>query len=276
MFPQLFHLGPLTLYSYGLLVAAAFLVALLVASRLAERSGLDSDKVTSLGIYVAIAAIAGAKLFLLLGDFSYYARNPGQIFTLATLQAGGIFFGGLVAALLVAAWYMRRSGLPALRTADTFGPAIALGHSIGRLGCFLAGCCWGRPADLPWAVTFTKPLAHELVGVPLGVRLHPTQIYEAAAELLFFFVLWARFRRPHRDGSIIGLYLVLYSGFRFAIEFLRDPSDLSYPFGGPLSLTQWMALTLLGAGAYLLARPTAPSGPRLERAESEPGRPPGR
>jgi phosphatidylglycerol:prolipoprotein diacylglycerol transferase len=257
MFPQLVRLGPFTLYSYGLLVALAFLTALFVASRLAQRSGLDPDRVATLGIYVAVAAIVGAKLFLLLSDFSYYIHNPGQILSLATLQAGGVFFGGLVLALATAAWYMRRTGLPPLRTSDTFAPAIALGHSIGRVGCFLAGCCWGKPAALPWAVTFTKPLAHELVGVPLGVPLHPTQLYESAAELIFFFVLLARFHRPHRDGAVLGLYLILYSTFRFFIEFLRDPTDLSYPFGGPISFTQWTALVLVACGIGLLARPRA-------------------
>ena len=254
MFPQLFRLGPFTIYSYGLLVALAFLTALLVASRLAERSGLNSDRVANLGVYAAVSAVVGAKVFLILSDVPYYIRNPSQILSMATLQAGGVFFGGLVAALVVAAWYMRRAALPPLLTADTFAPAIALGHSIGRVGCFLAGCCWGRPAELPWSVTFTKPLAHELVGVPLGVPLHPTQIYESMAELIIFMILLLRFRRPHRDGSIIGLYLVLYSAFRFCVEFVRDPADLSYPLGGPLSLTQWTALTLLALGAYLMAR----------------------
>ncbi len=257
MFPQLFHIGPIALYSYGLLVALAFLVALWMASRLAKSSGLDPERITNLGIYVAVAAIVGAKILLLASDFSYYRENPRQIFSLGTLQAGGVFFGGLVAALITAAWYMRRFGLPPLRTADTFAPGIALGHAIGRVGCFLAGCCWGRPSHLPWSVTFTKPMARELVGVPLGIPLHPAQIYESLAELIIFGLLWSRFHRPHRDGSIIGLYLVLYSVFRFFIEFVRDPLDLSYPFGGPVSLTQWTALALLACGIALLFRPAA-------------------
>lgn len=254
MFPQLFRINSFALHSYGLLVAIAFLVGLLLASRLAARARLNADQVASLGIYVAIAAIVGAKVFLILGDLPYYAQNPREIFSMATLQAGGVFFGGLLAALVTAAWRLRRSGLPALRTADTFAPAIALGHAIGRLGCFLAGCCWGKTTHLPWAVTFTDPVARELVGVPLGVPLHPAQLYESAAELVIFAVLWARFSRPHRDGAILGLYLVLYSAFRFGIEFLRDPAGRPFPFGGPLSLTQWLALAMVAAGAYLAAR----------------------
>ena len=254
MFPQLIRIGSFALPTYGALVASGFLIALLLAARLGERAGLDPDRVSSLGVYVAIAAIVGAKAFYVLGDFSYYSHNPSQLFSLGTLRAGGVFYGGLLPALAVAIWYLRRSGLPALRTADTFAPALALGHAIGRVGCFAAGCCWGRPARLPWAVTFTNPVAREIVGVPLGIPLHPTQLYEAAAELVIFFILWVRFRRPHRDGSVIGLYLLLYSAFRFAVEFWRDPTDRQFPFGGPLTIAQWTALGLVAAGAWLLVR----------------------
>jgi phosphatidylglycerol:prolipoprotein diacylglycerol transferase len=253
MHPELLHLGPFTLHSYGVLVALAFLAGLQAAITLARRAGLDADAVSSTAIYAAIAGIVGAKVFLVLNDFAYYRDHPGQIFSLATLQAGGVFFGGIVVALAVAAWQMRKRGLPALQVADTLAPGAALGHAIGRVGCFLAGCCWGKPASLPWAVTFTDPAAHELVGVPLGVALHPTQLYEAAAEAVIFAVLWRRFGREHREGSILGLYLVLYCSFRFLVEFLRDPAERAFPFGGPLSSTQWVAAGLVGAGAYLMA-----------------------
>ncbi len=254
MFPELLRIGSFTLYSYGLLVALAFLTGLLVASRLARRAGLDPDRISSLGVYVAIAAIVGAKLLLLVSDFSYYTKRPREIFSLATLQAGGVFYGGLLAALLIAAWMMRRWRLPAWRTADTFAPAIAVGHAIGRTGCFLAGCCWGKATKLPWGVTFTDPVARETVGVPLGVPLHPTQLYEAAAELVIFAVLLWRFRRPHADGAIIGLYLLLYSLVRLGLEFLRDPQNRSFPLSGPLSGTQWIAVLLIAVGIALLVR----------------------
>jgi phosphatidylglycerol:prolipoprotein diacylglycerol transferase len=151
--------------------------------------------------------MVGAKLLMILLDLGYYFDNPREIFSLATLQAGGIFYGGLVAALVTAFVYMRRKKLPGLATADVFAPAVALGHSIGRLGCFSAGCCWGAACRLPWAVTFTSPEAHRLVGVPLNVPLHPTQLYEAAGEAIIFGILYRRFHRRHRPGAIIGLYL---------------------------------------------------------------------
>ncbi len=179
-------------------MAIAFLAALWMAGRLAARAGLNSDAVTNLGIYCALAAIAGAKVMMFLVDLPYYMQHAGEIFSLATLRAGGVFYGGLIAALAVAWWYMRRTRLPLWKTADVFAPAIALGHGIGRLGCFSAGCCWGVRANVPWAVTFTNPAANDLVGVPLNVPLHPTQLYESFAEFCIFGILYWRIRKAAR------------------------------------------------------------------------------
>src|SRR5438067_9619596 len=169
MLPYVFTIFGFHLPTYGLLVALAFLTALALTASLARQAGLDSETVLNLGIYCAMAGIGGAKLLMILVDFGDYARDPRLLFSLATLQAAGIFYGGLIAALVVAYFYMRRMGLPMLGTADVLAPGIALGHSIGRLGCFAAGCCWGAPSHLPWAVSFKSQDAHDLVGVPLGV-----------------------------------------------------------------------------------------------------------
>lgn len=254
MFPRLFHLGSFSQSTYGVLVALAFLVALYVIARLARRASLNSDAVVNLGILCGISAIVGAKIMMFLVDIPYYARNPGEIFSLASLQAGGVFYGGLIAALIAAVVYIRRHRLPALLTADVFAPGIALGHGIGRLGCFAAGCCWGRPTKLPWGVTFTNPLSHDLVGVPLGIRLHPTQLYESAAEFLIFGILYWRIRRQHAPGAIIGLYLILYSTARFLVEFVRDHPGEPNPFGGPLNTSQWISLALAALGAAYFIR----------------------
>jgi phosphatidylglycerol:prolipoprotein diacylglycerol transferase len=261
MLPQLFHIGGYSQATYGVLVALAFLVALSVISRLARRAGLNGDAVVNLGILCGISAIVGAKVMMFLVDIPYYVGHPREIFSLASLQAGGVFYGGLIAAVIAAAVYMRRHDLPALRTADVFAPGIALGHGIGRLGCFAAGCCWGLPTNLPWGVTFTNPVSQELVGVPLGIKLHPTQLYESAAEFLIFGILYWRIRRPHTPGAIISLYLILYGTVRFLVEFVRYHEQAN-PLGGPLDTSQWISLALAALGAsYFLRKVGRASAP---------------
>ena len=253
MYPEIFHIP--FLHTYGVLVALAFLAGLWMAARLGKQAGLNTESITNLGIYCALAAIVGAKLMMFLVDIPYYTEHPGDIFSLSTLQAGGVFYGGLIGALLVAAWYMRKTHLPVLRTADVFAPGIALGHGIGRLGCFSAGCCWGVECHLPWAVTFTNPVANQLVGVPLRIPIHPTQLYEAFAEFLIFGILYWRVSKAHQTGAIISLYLVLYSTARFIVEFFRFHEQGNL-WGGPLDTSQWisMGLFLLGASYFLATR----------------------
>jgi phosphatidylglycerol:prolipoprotein diacylglycerol transferase len=180
-----------------------------------------------------------------------------------------VFQGGLVLATLTAFFYVRRHRMPWLETFDAFAPGIAIGHAIGRMGCFAAGCCWGKPTDLPWAITFTNPDAHELTGVPLNVHLHPAQLYEVGSEALLFAFLYWRFGRSHRPGSIIGLYLVLSSAARFLIEFTRN-HEQALPFGLPLSITQWIAVALTAVGTALLfaGRQNAVAGPRAKSVPS--------
>src|SRR5207302_3195484 len=129
------------------------------------------EKAWNLGILVVLCGILGAKILYILVDLSYYRAHPGEILSFSTMQAGGVFSGGLLAALLAAAWYIRRNHLPALATCDAFAPGLALGHAIGRVGCFAAGCCWGKPTDHFWGITFKNPVANYLVGTPLGVPL---------------------------------------------------------------------------------------------------------
>ncbi len=253
MFPHLFHIGAFSMPTYGLLVALGFLAGLWLTTRLAARAGISSETVLNLGVFCALAGIVGAKVAMIVMSPDYRA-HPEEIFTLATLQSAGIFYGGLIAALGAAFWYMRRHYLPFLKTADQFAPGVALGHGIGRLGCFAAGCCWGRPTHLPWAVVFRNP---DAVISPdrLNIPLHPTQLYEAFAEwvicgILVLFLL----RRRHSDGQVLGLYLLLYGAARFVIEFYRE-HDSSNPLGLGISLEQWIAAALILCGAALFARP---------------------
>ncbi len=246
MHPYLFEVFGYRQSTYGVLVAAGFLLALAITGRLAKRRGADPETITNLGMYCAIAGYVGAKLNMILFDLDAYLKNPGELFSLATLQAAGVFYGGLLLALAFAFWYMRRKQLPALATADLFAPGLALGHAIGRLGCFAAGCCWGTRCDRPWAVTFTDPEAHNLVGVPLHVPLHPSQLYEALAELVLFGFLYWRIGRPHAPGVILAYYLALYGLTRFVVDFFRTQYQ---PSLFPFTNAQWISLLLIALAA---------------------------
>ena len=251
MFPKLFTIGSFYLPTYGVLVALGFLAGLSFTVKLARNKGnLDPEKVTNLAVYVALAGLIGAKLLMIVFDWPDI-----QIFSLATLQAAGVFQGGLILALITAFFYIRHNKLPALAVADTFAPGVALGHAIGRLGCFAAGCCWGKECHLPWAVTFRNPDAYGLTGVPLNVPLHPAQLYESATEALLFAFLYWRYGKPHAPGQIIGLYLLISSITRFLIEFERFHEQAT-AYG--LSITQWIAIGLAIAGAILLTPKAKP------------------
>ena len=248
MFPKLISIGSFYIPTYGVLVALGFLAGLTITMRLARQAGLSSEKVTNLAVYCAMAGILGAKLFMILFDLPEYLHDPGQIFTFETLQAAGVFHGGFIAALLFAVFYIRRQHLPVLKTMDAFAPGVAIGQSIGRLGCFAAGCCWGKQCDLPWGVRFRSNFASP---VPLDKTLHPVQLYESFADLLIFLFLYQQSGRNQKPGQIIGLYLVLYSTVRFIIEFFREHEQ---SLVGPFSLTQWIALGLLLLGLVFLLR----------------------
>ena len=223
MYPELFSLGPITIYSYGVLLAASYLLGLWLAMRRAKRWGLDASRVLDLGIYIIIAALIGAKLLLFLVDFDQFTGSPADLLSLG--RSGGVFYGGLILAVVVAFWYIVRHHLPFWTTCDVFAPGIALGHVTGRLGCLAAGCCYGKPADVPWAIMFTSPLAAANVGTPLGIPLHPTQIYEAGAELLILGFLLATERRGRPfTGRTFWAYMLLYAISRFIVEIYRgDP-----------------------------------------------------
>jgi phosphatidylglycerol---prolipoprotein diacylglyceryl transferase len=242
-------IGPLTLHTYGVLLAIAFITGLWVASRQAKAAGLDSARVTDMAVYVLIAGLVGAKILLVIVEWNYYSRNPREL--LSILQSGGVFYGGLIGAFPVAWWYARKHGLPPWRTADVLAPAVALGQAIGRLGCFFAGCCYGRPADVPWAVTFRDPYSSRTGGTPRDTPLHPTEIYEAIACLAIFFILTRMARRKRFDGQITLAYVLLYAVARFVIEFYRGDAVRGTVFG-ILSTSQFIALVLAAGVALLL------------------------
>ena len=253
MHPELFHLGPFTVYTYGVLLGAAYLIGLQVAMVRARRLGLDAQKFMDLGIAIIVSALIGAKALLFIVDFDHFVNNPGDL--LALLRSGGVFYGGLVLAVLVGIWYVRKHALPVWTTGDLAAPGIALGYAVGRLGCFFAGCCWGAPvAGTPtpwWAVTFTDPVASDVVGTPLNVALYPTQIFESISGLAIFVFLLA-FERKGRPfaGRTFWSYILLYGVSRFIIEYFRgDPRG----FNGGFSTSQWISIVLVPLSVVMLA-----------------------
>lgn len=253
MFPRLIGIGDFFLPTYGVMVALGFLTALWLIGRLAKRSGLNAETVTNLGVYVALAGLAGAKLLMFIVDFDYYRKNPGEILSISTLQAGGIFYGGLVLALVVGWYLMRRGRLPVATTLDCFAPGLAIGQAIGRIGCFAAGCCWGVECERPWAVTFRNPEANRLTGVPLMTALHPTQLYESILYILTFVITYRLFNKRHAPGTIMGWYLILAAGSRLLVEFFRFHQQTN-PFGWNFSNAQWIASGLILLGIWLVFR----------------------
>jgi phosphatidylglycerol:prolipoprotein diacylglycerol transferase len=226
VYPELFSIGPVTVYTYGVLLAASYLLGLWLAMVRAKRRGLDANRVLDLGIYIIIAALVGAKLLLLVVDFDQFRRSPAELLTLA--RSGGVFYGGLILAVAVAFWYIWKHRLPFWTTCDVFAPGIALGHVTGRLGCLAAGCCYGRQTDVPLAITFTNPLAASNVGTPLGLPLHPTQLYEAGAALIILvFLLVTERKGRYFAGRTFWSYMFLYAVSRYVIELYRgDPRGM--------------------------------------------------
>lgn len=264
MHPVLFQLGSFPIYTYGVLIAVGFLLALRWAYRRAPRAGLDPNKVWNLGIYGILVALLGSKLWLILTAWDYFAANPRDIFSIATFQSAGVFYGGVLAGILWVVLYTRFQKMPLLGVLDLTAAPIALGHAIGRLGCFAAGCCYGIPTSLPWGVTFTSPVAEDIAGTPLRVPLHPTQLYESAAEFLNVLLLVWLGARQRFAGQLIGAYFILYGLERGAIEFLRGDPGRTLMFHDRVSLMQFVSLGLIVAGGLLWwrgPRGTAPIPP---------------
>src|SRR5437016_9172736 len=237
--------------SYGFLVSLGVLVGLWISVRNSRREAIDPEKAWNFGILVVLCGILGSKILYILVDLSYYTSHPREMLSFGTLQAGGVFSGGLIAALIAAAWYIRKNHLPALATCDAFAPGLAMGHAIGRVGCFAAGCCWGKPTHHFWGVTFTNPLASQLVGTPLGEVLEPTQLFESAVELANFFILTWLLKRKKFDGQVIGAYLFLYGVARYFLEFLRGDPGRGEVFGGVMPGTQLISIFLVIACGLL-------------------------
>ena len=236
MHPELFRIGSFPVHTYGVFLALAFLGAIMVAVRLGARDGLPRERIYDLSLWMLLAGLIGSKILMFWVE-PEYREHPLQLLSLDFLRSGGVFYGGLLGAVLAGYFLMKRYKLPWWKTADVCAPGIALGNFFGRQGCFAAGCCWGKPTTLPWGVQFTE-LGHRITGVPTDVRLHPVQLYESFAMLIvFFFLIWLH-KHKRFSGQVILAYALLYSIIRFAIEFVRDD-----PRGDVFGLTSLTGLS---------------------------------
>jgi len=254
MHPDLLHLGPLTIHGYGFMIVVGFLAATWLAMRRAPGYGIAPPLVFDVAFWVLVSAMAGSKLLYILlnwSDFLYdLQRFPRDPWGALRAQGGGfVFFGGLIAATIVGIVFARRHGMPLWQLGDLAAPSLALGHGLGRIGCFLAGCCYGRACRHFWAVTFRDPRTL----APRNIPLHPTQLYSAAMLLLLSgFLLWLS-RRRRFPGQIFWTYVAFYSVGRFIIEFFRGDERGGIPAIG-LSTSQWMGILALALAAAMLLR----------------------
>jgi len=244
MYPVLLRLGPLTIYSYGLMMAVAFLAAGYLTGKELARKGLNGELASTLVVWAAVGGLIGARLFAILGDWSGFVADPMHSLLSG---AGFVWYGGLFGGCAAVTWSMRRHHLPWLVTADSIAPGLALAHGIGRIGCQLAGDGdWGHETSLPWGMAYPNAI----VGwhYPPGVRVHPAPLYEMLLYTLVFIFLWMMRTRPHPNGTLFWWYLVLAPAARFVVEFVRiNPRVV---FG--LTEAQVISVILVAIGAWRL------------------------
>jgi phosphatidylglycerol:prolipoprotein diacylglycerol transferase len=221
MYPELFRIGNFPITTYGIWLAVGMLLALFVASRLAARDGLPKDRIYDIGLWTLVGGLVGSKVLMLL------VEDNVNVFSLDFLRSGGVYYGGFLGGFLALAILIRFYKLPLWKVGDAFAPGVALGQAFGRQGCFAAGCCWGKHTSLPWGVHFT-PAGHDYTGVPIygpdgsDLYLHPTQLYESFFMLLVFGFLVYLHQKKKFNGQVLVAYGIIYSIFRFLIEFVRD------------------------------------------------------
>jgi phosphatidylglycerol:prolipoprotein diacylglycerol transferase len=247
MYPILLELGPLKIFTYGLLVATGFFIAILLASKQGEKEGMDPQVIMDLCFYILLSAIIGARVLYVVVEYKYFVDHPLDIFKV--WKGGLVFYGGLVLGVIVAMRIAISKKLPIWKTADILAPSIAIGQAIGRWGCLFAGCCYGTKTDLPWGITFSDPKSL----APLNVALHPTQIYLSLNAILIFGILvWFR-KRKKFDGQLFCLYGILYSIGRFIIEYFRS-DDRGFALDGMLSTSQFIGIFTLAISLFIFFR----------------------
>ncbi len=252
-------------HTYGILVAGGFLVAMSLAARNAERTGLDRDKVMDLSFGILIAAMVGSRVLFIIVNWGDYKNDLAGIFQF--WNGGLVFYGGFLGALAFSGWYMRRHQMRFLPYADVLAPTVAIGQALGRLGCFSAGCCWGEACDAryvfaarfpPDSLAYQSQASNHLIaaGAPTTLPIHPTQLYEAlGCALLFLFLTWWRSRKRF-NGELLALYLMAYAPLRALVETFRGDEERGrvFNFVGGWARHAWWNLStseLISIGIFV-------------------------
>jgi len=239
----MFTLFGIPFYSYGIMTAIGFTVALIYALREAKKNEIKSDLILDISFWFIISSIVGARILFIIVEWDYYRQHPLDIFKI--WEGGLVFYGGIILATITGIIYLKVKSQPVLLVADIFAPALPLGETFGRWGCFLAGCCYGKPTSLPWGVVFPN-----LVGKPwvisssLGLHLHPTQLYSSAAAFIVFLITQFFKRRKPYNGFLMILTFLLYAIERFIIEFFRG-DERGWVIEGFLSTSQFISLIVI-------------------------------
>jgi len=256
MHPIFFHIGGLEIAAYGIFTAAGYAAAIIYLKRSMRGAGILDNNFWDFVLSLFIGAVLGGKILYV----AVFHDSLGTGFFKVILNAvlsfryGFVFYGGFIGAVAASWYFVRKHKMNFLRVTEIMMPSLALGHFFGRLGCFSAGCCWGRACDLPWAVTFTDVYSARAVGTPMDTPLHPSQLYESfAAFLIFLALLWLAPRKRFQ-GQVTLAYVALYSAVRFGLEFLRGDPDRGAWFGGTVSTSQLIAVALVLGVAVLLPR----------------------
>ena len=241
MYPFLFQVGPIPVPSYGVFAAITLIVAMLVTRKVAVIEGRDPQETMDTMFWSVMVGLVGARVLEAAINWERYFATPGGLKLL--VFSTGVFVGGLVAAIAFGAYRFHRTGLPALQGLDILAPVIAITEAVGRWGCFLSGCCWGTPTDLPWAVTFPETAQHIHRGLP-GVPLHPTQLYFSLNGFVLLGVVIYVYARKRFHGQVITVFVALYAVSRFLLEYLRGDAERGFVLGGLLSTSQLVSIGL--------------------------------
>lgn len=250
----LFQLGPVTIFSYGTILALSFVVCISLMIRQKARIGLSTQGIYDMTVWTIVGGLLGARITYVILHWNEFSKNLTEIIM---IQRGGLaFFGSYIGGAIALTLYLKRHKLPFLNFADFFSPFVALGHAFGRIGCFMNGCCYGGPTACPWGVTFPKgslPSAH----YGLNHHIHPTQLYECGLLIGLFVLLQKIDKNKKFEGQTFSLYLIAYSLIRFSMEFLRG--DRKYVIPGWLTVYQSFCLVFMVLGVFLYILKSRPN-----------------